>query len=190
MSSSYERYKRQRAAKDIARENISRKKPNSFFTNLKMFILISSALCLAGFVALNLYLSSLPPIPDLEDYKPNIVTKFYSEDGEVIKTFTASGSFSVPDISTNDEVRICAVAEFSVYSYDPAYGNETVSTETATLTEAVLPISASSSNASINISHSGGLISFEFIPYEMNYKGYVNEETPTKITFTVVRKKV
>ncbi len=89
MSSSYERYKRQRAAKDIARENISRKKPNSFFTNLKMFILISSALCLAGFVAFNLYLSSLPPIPDLEDYKPNIVTKFYSEDGEVIKTFTA-----------------------------------------------------------------------------------------------------
>lgn len=107
-----------------------------------------------------------------------------------IKTFTASGSFSVPDISTNDEVRICAVAEFSVYSYDPAYGNETVSTEKATLTEAVLPVSASSSNASINISHSGGLISFEFIPYEMNYKGYVNEETPTKITFTVVRKKV
>lgn len=89
MSSSYEKYKRQRAAKDIARENISRKKENKFFTNLKMFVLISTALVLAGFVALNLYLSSLPPIPDLEEYKPNIVTKFYSEDGEVIKTFTA-----------------------------------------------------------------------------------------------------
>ena len=81
MSSSYEKYKRQRAAKDIARENISRKKENKFFTNLKMFVLISTALVLAGFVALNLYLSSLPPIPDLEEYKPNIVTKFYSEDG-------------------------------------------------------------------------------------------------------------
>ena len=44
---------------------------------------------LAGIVALNLYLSSLPPIENLEDYKPNIVTKFYSQDGEVIKTFTA-----------------------------------------------------------------------------------------------------
>ena len=90
MSSSYDRYKRQRAAKDIARENISRKKKgNNFFTNLKMFVLTTTALMLAGIVALNLYLSSLPPIENLEDYKPNIVTKFYSQDGEVIKTFTA-----------------------------------------------------------------------------------------------------
>ena len=92
MSSSYERYKRQRAARDIARENIAprRRKPESrFFTNLKMFVLTVTALFLAGFVAFNLYLSSLPPIENLEDYKPNIVTKFYSADGEVIKTFTA-----------------------------------------------------------------------------------------------------
>jgi penicillin-binding protein 1A len=89
MSSSYERYKKQRAAKDIAKQNIVRRKENKFFRNLKMFVLASSALLLAGFVALNLYLSSLPPIEDLEDYKPNIVTKFYSADGEVIKTFTA-----------------------------------------------------------------------------------------------------
>lgn len=89
MSSSYEKYKRQRAAKDIARENISRKKESKFFTNVKMFILTSTALLLAGIVSFNLYLSSLPPIENLEDFKPNIVTKFYSEDGEVIKTFTA-----------------------------------------------------------------------------------------------------
>lgn len=89
MSSSYERYKRQRAARDIARENISRKKENKFFSNLKMFVLSTTALSLACLVSLNLYLSSLPPIENLEDFKPNIVTKFYSEDGEVIKTFTA-----------------------------------------------------------------------------------------------------
>jgi len=89
MSSSYERYKQQRAAKEIARENISRKKENKFFTNLKMFVLTMTALMLAGFTAFNLYLSSLPPIENLEDFKPNIVTKFYSADGEVIKTFTA-----------------------------------------------------------------------------------------------------
>ena len=65
MSSSYEKYKRQRAAKDIARENISRRKDNKFFTNVKMFILTSSAFVLAGFVAFNLYLSSLPPIENL-----------------------------------------------------------------------------------------------------------------------------
>lgn len=89
MSSSYDRYKGQRAAKDIARENVSRKKENKFFANLKLFVLTMTAFMLAGFVALNLYLSSLPPIENLEDYKPNIVTKFYSQDGEVIKTFTA-----------------------------------------------------------------------------------------------------
>lgn len=91
MSSSYERYKRQRASKEIARENISVKKrpANKFFNNLKMFVLIATALFLSGFVAFSLYLSSLPPIENLEDFKPNIVTKFYSADGEVIKTFTA-----------------------------------------------------------------------------------------------------
>ena len=91
MSNSYDRYKRQRAARDIARENIApkRKTESKFFTNLKLFVLAGTAFFLAGYVAFNLYLSSLPPIENLEDYKPNIVTKFYSADGEVIKTFTA-----------------------------------------------------------------------------------------------------
>lgn len=92
MSSSYEKYKRQRAAKSNSREYTTKKnnkKGNNFFYNLKMFVLTMSALMLAGLVALNLYLSSLPPIDHLEDYNPNIVTKFYSEDGEIIKTFTA-----------------------------------------------------------------------------------------------------
>ena len=90
MSSSYDRYKRQRASKGTNRKERRQENPISkFFANLKTFILISTALMLAGFVALNLYLSSLPPIENLEDYKPNIVTQFYSADGEVIKTFTA-----------------------------------------------------------------------------------------------------
>lgn len=93
MSSSYERYKNQRAAKDIRRDYgaVQRepKKENKFFRNLKLFVLTSTALFLAGITAFNLYLSSLPPIENLEDFKPNIITKFYSKDGEVIKTFTA-----------------------------------------------------------------------------------------------------
>ena len=92
MSSSYDRYKRQRASKGSSRKERERRSENpisKFFANVKMFILVTTALILAGFVALNLYLSSLPPIENLEDYKPNIVTKFYSADGEVIKTFTA-----------------------------------------------------------------------------------------------------
>ncbi len=91
MSSSYDRYKRKRASKSSnkRKERRSDNPISKFFANVKMFILVTTALILAGVVALNLYLSSLPPIENLEDYKPNIVTKFYSADGEVIKTFTA-----------------------------------------------------------------------------------------------------
>ena len=110
MSSSYEKYKRQRAAKDIARENISRRRDNKFFTNVKMFILTSSAFVLAGFVAFNLYLSSLPPIENLEDLKPNLVTKFYSEDGEIIKTFTAYTYDKVELNDVPDELKKALIA--------------------------------------------------------------------------------
>lgn len=47
------------------------------------------SICLAALVAFKLYLISLPPIQNLNEFKPNIVTKFYSNDNEVIKTFTA-----------------------------------------------------------------------------------------------------
>ena len=92
MSSSYDRYKRQRASKGSSKRDRERRPEgpmSRFFAKLKLFTLVLTALMLAGFVALNLYLSSLPPIENLEDYKPNIVTTFYSADGEVIKTFTA-----------------------------------------------------------------------------------------------------
>lgn len=110
MSSSYEKYKRLRAAKDMARENISRRKENKFFTNLKLFILTSTALLLAGFVSFNLYLSSLPPIENLEDFKPNIVTKFYSADGEVIKTFTAYTYNKVDLADVPDDLKKALIA--------------------------------------------------------------------------------
>lgn len=89
MSSSYERYKRERAQQSSRRDYHTKKKENRFFTNLKLFVLIFAALFLAGIVAVNLCLSSLPKIDHLQDFRPNIVTKFYSADGEIIKTFTA-----------------------------------------------------------------------------------------------------
>jgi len=110
MSSSYERYKRQRGAKDIARANVPKKKENRFFVNLKLFIITTTALFLAGFVAFNLYLSSLPPIPDLEDFRPNIVTKFYSSDGEIIKTFTAYTYSKVELKDVPDELKKALIA--------------------------------------------------------------------------------
>ncbi|MBE7702872.1 MAG: PBP1A family penicillin-binding protein [Cyanobacteria bacterium SIG28] len=44
---------------------------------------------LAGLLALKLYLISLPPIKNLNSLKPNIVTTFCANNGEVIKTFAA-----------------------------------------------------------------------------------------------------
>lgn len=59
---------------------------NNELSNALIFIV---SILLAGLVAFKLYLISLPPIENLNEFKPNIVTKFYSNDGEVIKTFTA-----------------------------------------------------------------------------------------------------
>ena len=84
------KYKKRVSDKEIARKNIKKKKvENGFILNLKYLCIMGVAFVLAGFVALQLYLSSQPPIKNLEQFKPNIVTKFYSHDGEIIKTFTA-----------------------------------------------------------------------------------------------------
>ena len=65
------------------------KNTGGFFSILKCFFITGCACVLAGIASLELYLSSLPPIDNLDGFKPNIVTKFYSSDGEIIKTFTA-----------------------------------------------------------------------------------------------------
>ena len=59
---------------------------------LKFFMaifVVGLGVVIAGMIALKLYLSSLPPIKNLNTLKPNIVTTFCSSDGEVIKTFAA-----------------------------------------------------------------------------------------------------
>ena len=61
----------------------------SLSDNIKRLIILGAACILAGIVAFKLYLAILPPIANLSDFKPNMVTKFLSSDGEVIKTFNA-----------------------------------------------------------------------------------------------------
>ena len=75
-------------AKQSAKRNIM-KKENKFFKAVKVVFILGVACALAGCVSFNLYLSSLPPIENLDGFKPNIVTKFHAHDGEIIKTFTA-----------------------------------------------------------------------------------------------------
>ena len=80
------------SAKEIAKANISKnskKKKNGIFSTIKFVVILSFACAFAGVASLELYLSSLPPIENLEQFKPNIVTKIYSSDDEIIKTFTA-----------------------------------------------------------------------------------------------------
>lgn len=84
------KYRKRVSDKEIARRNIRRKKmDNDFISNLKFLCIVAAAFVLAGIASLQLYLSSQPPIKNLEQFKPNIVTKFYSHDGEIVKTFTA-----------------------------------------------------------------------------------------------------
>ncbi len=66
-----------------------KKKNDDLKSTIKFLVVTGLAMCLAGLVSLNLYLTSLPPIKNLQDFKPNIVTKFYSHDDEIVKTFTA-----------------------------------------------------------------------------------------------------
>ena len=91
---------------------------------IKQFFVMLVSFMLAGFIGVNLYLASLPPIQHLEDFKPNVVTKFYSSDGEVIKTFTAYKfeKVNISDVPDNIKNAIIATEDKNFYhhrGYDP-----------------------------------------------------------------------
>ncbi len=93
-------------------------------SKLKAFIVVSVAICLAGFIGVNLYLYSQPPIQHLDDFKPNMITKFYSTDDEVIKTFTAYRfeKTDIKDVPDNIKNAIIATEDKNFYhhsGYDP-----------------------------------------------------------------------
>lgn len=78
------------------------------------------AVILAGFVAFNLYLISLPPIQNLNEFKPNIVTKFYADGGEdVIKTFTAFtfSKVELKDIPKSVQDAVIATEDKNFYKH-------------------------------------------------------------------------
>ena len=73
----------------IVPKQIKKAKNQKLRTSIAYGISIIIAVCFAGIVSFKLYLSTLPPINNLEQFRPNIITKLYSSDGEIIKTFTA-----------------------------------------------------------------------------------------------------
>lgn len=68
---------------------------NPILRMITTLMVIGIGVLLAGMIALKLYLISLPPIKNLNNLKPNIVTTFCSSDGQVIKTFAGYTSSNV-----------------------------------------------------------------------------------------------
>lgn len=108
-------------AKEMAKANISKnsKKKGGFFSTVKFIFIMGCACVLAGVASLQLYLSSLPPINNLEQFKPNIVTKIYSSDGEIIKTFTAYTyeKIELKDIPENFKKALIATEDKNFYRH-------------------------------------------------------------------------
>ena len=73
----------------IVPKQIKKAKNTKLRSTIAYFASIIFAVAFAGVVSFKLYLGTLPPINNLEEFRPNIITKFYSKDGEIIKTFTA-----------------------------------------------------------------------------------------------------
>lgn len=115
------KYKVNSTAKKMARDNISKnsQKKGGFFSTLKFLFLMGCACALAGIASFELYLSSLPPINNLEQFKPNIVTKIYSSDDEIIKTFTAYTyeKIELKDIPDNLKKALIATEDKNFYRH-------------------------------------------------------------------------
>ncbi len=107
--------------REIAQANISRRrtKGSSFWSNIRTLIIFVIACGLAGIVAFELYLSSLSPIKNLDGFKPNIVTQFYSHDGEIIKTFTAytSKKIDIEEVPEDFKKALIATEDKNFYSH-------------------------------------------------------------------------
>ena len=90
-----------------------------FITGLIVFAL---GVALAGMIALKLYLTSLPPIKNLNKLKPNIVTTFCAGDGEVIKTFAAYtySNVSLKEVPDTLVKALIATEDKNFYSH-PGY---------------------------------------------------------------------
>ena len=77
------------AQKKVEKTKNNKRKRFKIWGTLQFAIVLCLAFILAGYTALTICLSSQPPIPNLNNYEPNIVTQFYSSDGKIIKTFAA-----------------------------------------------------------------------------------------------------
>jgi penicillin-binding protein 1A len=92
------------------------KPPKKNHTNLIVVLLAGLLACI---IAFNLYLAMLPPIKNLKTYSPNLVTQFVSQDGEIIKTFSAYKAMTVKpeDIPDNLKYALIATEDKNFYKH-------------------------------------------------------------------------
>ena len=100
-------------------KRIKKAKKISNATQITNFLIFFISMSLAVITAFYLYLMSLPPIKNLGDFKPNIVTRFYSHDGEVIKTFTAFtfSKVSLKEVPDNLKNGLISTEDKNFYSH-------------------------------------------------------------------------
>ncbi|MCD8377153.1 MAG: PBP1A family penicillin-binding protein [Candidatus Gastranaerophilales bacterium] len=92
---------------------------DSIFDTIKRLVILCAAICLGGLVSLKAYLMLVPPIANLSDFRPNMVTTFYSADGEVIKTFNACtfSKVSIKDVPKQLQQAVIATEDKNFYSH-------------------------------------------------------------------------
>ena len=95
------------------------KEEDSIFDTLKRLLIIGAAVILGGLVALQAYLMFVPPIANLSEFRPNMVTTFYSSDGQVIKTFNACtfSKVSIKDVPKQLQQAIIATEDKNFYNH-------------------------------------------------------------------------
>lgn len=93
---------------------------DTLFDTLKRLLIIGCAVILGGLVSLKVYLMFVPPIANLSDFRPNMVTTFYSADGEVIKTFNACmfSKVSIKDVPKQLQQAIIATEDKNFYNHN------------------------------------------------------------------------
>lgn len=97
-----------------------KKKSNQFMKFIVNSFVIMVAVGCASITALKLYTMMLPPIQNLESYKPNVVTQIYADDGEIIKTFTAytSEKATIKQIPDAMKKAIIATEDKNFYKHE------------------------------------------------------------------------
>ena len=92
---------------------------DSLFDTLKRLVILAAAMFLGGIVSLKAYLMMVPPIANLSDFRPNMVTTIYSYEGEVIKTFNACmfSKVSIEEVPKELQQAVIATEDKNFYRH-------------------------------------------------------------------------